>query len=277
MASFISTNQSSSKITINGISSTSGNIDLNLSSLSDIALDSLSDAQILKYDNFASKWKNSNLNVQLALNNLLDVAIADLTVLQVLRYNGSKWENATLNLITNINNLEGVVISNVSDQQVLQYDNASSKWKNATLNLVTNISSLSDVTITSIADGNLLIYSSSASKWINSNTIPDNISFIKDDLDGTKKLQFQLSGITTGQTRTLTVPDASCVIVGDTNTQTLTNKTLIDSTNNIMAKSLKSATTTIDVSSATAPSNGQVLMATSSTTATWQTPSSITA
>ena len=36
---------------------------------------------------------------------------------------------------------------------------------------------------------------------------------------------------------------------------------------------LKSATTTVDVSAATAPSSGQVLTATSSTTATWQTPS----
>lgn len=35
---------------------------------------------------------------------------------------------------------------------------------------------------------------------------------------------------------------------------------------------LKSATTSIDVSAATAPSNGQVLTATSGTTATWQTP-----
>ena len=96
---FISTNQSSSKITINGVSSSTGNIDLNLSSLSDIAFESLSDDQVLKYDNFASKWKNATLNVQLALNNLLDVAIADPTVLQVLRYNGSKWENATLDLI----------------------------------------------------------------------------------------------------------------------------------------------------------------------------------
>lgn len=38
------------------------------------------------------------------------------------------------------------------------------------------------------------------------------------------------------------------------------------------AEALKSATTTVSVSAATAPSSGQVLMATSSTTATWQTP-----
>ena len=83
-------------------------------------------------------------------------------------------------------------------------------------------------------------------------------------------MQFQLSGITTGNTRVLTIPDATCTIVGHNNTQTLTNKTITDSTNNVMASSLKSATTTVSVSSATAPSANQALIATNSTTATWQ-------
>lgn len=52
--------------------------------------------------------------------------------------------------------------------------------------------------------------------------------------------------------------------------QTLTNKTLISPTNNIAANSLNSATTSINVSSATAPTSGQVLTATSGTSATWQ-------
>lgn len=42
---------------------------------------------------------------------------------------------------------------------------------------------------------------------------------------------------------------------------------------NLVAGALKSATTNVSVSSATAPTNGQVLTATSNTTATWQTPS----
>lgn len=55
---------------------------------------------------------------------------------------------------------------------------------------------------------------------------------------------------------------------------TLTNKTITDASNTVSANSLKSATTIIDVSAATAPTNGQVLTAGSGTTATWQTPSS---
>ena len=57
-----------------------------------------------------------------------------------------------------------------------------------------------------------------------------------------------------------------------TGTQTLTNKTITATTNNVVAKSLHSATTVVGVSTATAPTSGQVLTATSSTVATWQTP-----
>jgi hypothetical protein len=56
------------------------------------------------------------------------------------------------------------------------------------------------------------------------------------------------------------------------------NITVVDGTSNavltlVQAPALKSATTTINVSSATAPSSGQVLTATSATSATWQSPS----
>jgi hypothetical protein len=74
------------------------------------------------------------------------------------------------------------------------------------------------------------------------------------------------------KTKLMTLPNtASDTLTANTATQSLTNKTITDSTNNVMAKSLKSATTTVDVSEATAPTSGQVLTATSDTTATWQT------
>ena len=57
-------------------------------------------------------------------------------------------------------------------------------------------------------------------------TVADNIFTLQDNGDATKQAQFELSGITTGNTRTLTVPNASTTIVGTDATQTLTNKTL---------------------------------------------------
>ena len=53
----------------------------------------------------------------------------------------------------------------------------------------------------------------------------DNNVTLQDNNDATKQVQFQLSGITTGNTRVLTVPDATTTIVGTDATQTLTNKT----------------------------------------------------
>ncbi len=50
------------------------------------------------------------------------------------------------------------------------------------------------------------------SQVLTNKTLTDSTTFFQDDLDNTKKLQFQLSGITTATTRTLTVQDASGTI-----------------------------------------------------------------
>ena len=58
-------------------------------------------------------------------------------------------------------------------------------------------------------------------------TVIDDDNFtLQDNADNTKKTQFQCSGITSGATRTLTVPDSSDTIVVLAAAQTLTNKTL---------------------------------------------------
>lgn len=57
-------------------------------------------------------------------------------------------------------------------------------------------------------------------------TLRDDRFTLQDDGDATKQARFQLSGITTGQTKTYTLPDANTTLVGTGVTQTLTGKTL---------------------------------------------------
>ena len=99
----------------------------------------------------------------------------------------------------------------------------------------------------------------------------DTNPVVKGSVDATKQVRFEVDGLTTATTRVLTVPDADLTLVGVDTAQTLTNKTLSGATNNVEARSIKSATTTVSVSGAAAPTAGQVLKATGPTAAAWQT------
>lgn len=90
--------------------------------------------------------------------------------------------------------------------------------------------------------GNLLLSVDSSDRLLWNGTIipqPTSATFqdsgfeIYDNSDNTKKIAFEASGITAGQTRTITVPDASLTMVGAATTQTLTNKTIDGDDNTI--------------------------------------------
>jgi hypothetical protein len=64
-------------------------------------------------------------------------------------------------------------------------------------------------------------------------TITDSNLSVVDNSDPTKIAKFESSGITAGQTRTFTFPDASATLVGADTTQTLTNKTITITDSNL--------------------------------------------
>lgn len=85
-------------------------------------------------------------------------------------------------------------------------------------------------------------------------TFRDDRFTLQDSADTTKQVAFELSGITTGNTRTLTVPDASTTLVGTGTTQTLTNKTLTSPT--INTANISNPTLTVDTVSEHTAANG---------------------
>lgn len=73
----------------------------------------------------------------------------------------------------------------------------------------------------------------------------DTSSVLQDNVDTTKQLRFELSGVTTGQVRVFTIPDFNGVLTTLDGAQTLTNKTISGASNtltNLNAANLSAGT-----------------------------------
>jgi len=103
----------------------------------------------------------------------------------------------------------------------------------------------------------------------------DANTFIQDDADPTKQFQFQSDTITTGTIRTFTVPDADTTLVGTDVVQTITNKTIIGTTNTVRATQLGTTGEDVTVNASSPPLINQLLFATSPTNAEWANASTV--
>lgn len=84
--------------------------------------------------------------------------------------------------------------------------------------------STSTTRVLTVPDATDTLVVAAFAQTLTNKTFTDSTTFFQDEGDNTKKLQFQLSGITTATTRTLTIPDANTTIVGTDATQIITNK-----------------------------------------------------
>jgi hypothetical protein len=130
---------------------------------------------------------------------------------------------------------------------LLVYDASASALKWSTTNNITDLTSHP----VGVDDVQTLTNKTITSPTI---TVRDNVLTIQDNADPTKQVQFQLSGITTATTRTLTIPNASTTLVGTDATQTLTNKTLTSPT--INTATIANPTLTTDTVSEFTAANG---------------------
>lgn len=91
----------------------------------------------------------------------------------------------------------------------------------------------------------------------NTITLKDSLLTLQDNSDITKQAQFQLSGITAGQTRVYTLPDATGTLMDLATAQTATNKTFTAPA--INGGTIDNATVTVDaISGHTTPTTGTV-------------------
>lgn len=103
--------------------------------------------------------------------------------------------------------------------------------------------------------------SESSTNTLTNKSLSDSTTYLVDETDGTKKIQFQVSGVATATTRTWTFPDSSDTFVGLAATQVLTNKSLSDSTTFIVDQTDGTKKLTIDCSAITTATTRTLTMA----------------
>lgn len=139
------------------------------------------------------------------------------------------------------------------------FGNISGTWTGSAIPAARGGTSLSSFA------SDLMLYSSAANTWSTCSASSYGRSLLAATAASGARTTLGL-----GTVATLAAPSGT--LVGTSDVQTLTNKAITDAGSNLTANGLRSATTTVAVSSATAPSAGQVLTASSATAASWTSP-----
>lgn len=168
---------------------------------------------------------------------------------------GDESGNAATNNITltpngtnTINGTSSFVISNNKQKVIIVFYQGD--WK-----LISN----------TIASGDVPITPSSVDTLTNKSLV-DSSNYFINNADNTKKIQFQLNGLTTATTRVVSFPDADLTIAGTVTTQTLSNKSLVDNSTFVISNADNSKKITFDVSAVTTATTRTIAFPDSNTT-----------
>jgi len=117
-----------------------------------------------------------------------------------------------------------------------------------------------DFKLSEISTGDKAV-AKTASQTLTNKSLQDSTTTIVDNTDATKAFKFEASGITTGTTRTFTVPDANTTLVGTDTVQTITNKripAIFDTNGNEMIEMTATASAVNNLEVVNAATGGDV-------------------
>ncbi len=159
-----------------------------------------------------------------AISNAGVVTVSDLTITSeaqgdIIYFNGSNWVRLGAGTNGQFLKTQGAGSNLVWDNAVVGTASALSSpftieggTYDPSTTVTAQTSSAAALTIPDLAGvAQQWVFSAVAQTLLNK-SLSDSTTYVIDNSDGTKKLQFQCSGITTGTTRTLTIPDVSGTI-----------------------------------------------------------------
>ncbi len=198
----------------------------------------------------------------------------------------NKIINSDGNTITNIVNSDIKALASIDATKIANGSVTNTEFQyldGVTNNIQTQIDNHSNNTNAHGVIGNIV--GTTDIQILSNKNLVDSNTYIVNNTNQTKKLKFSLNGADPNKTmtfnfihtgnRVITIPDTTDTLVTTSLSQILNNKTLISTSNDITANKLRSFDgSSITINNTAVPSAGQVLTATSATTAKWQNNSS---
>ena len=203
---------------------------LAITDMTDVVFNNVQNHDYLKYSSVSSKWVNSPVTVSMAVDDLSDVVITSAASNQFLRYSGSTWENQVITLGTNTT---GNYMSGLTQGTGVTITHTPGEGSSATIEIGQSVAAGDSPTFAGLTiNGGLIVNGSSiVLEGATANDFETTISVTDPTADrtvtfpdatGTVAL---VSDLTT-HTNLTQAHGATGEVVGTTNTQTLTNKTL---------------------------------------------------